>query len=392
MKKFYLILLFILYYCGFAFSQNIISVNFNSIDNIILDAISMKAFPAAQILIGDKSDILYYKNYGTYSYDDNTYLSDSSLFDLASLTKVVATTSCTMALYEKKLIGLDDYVNKYIPEFSSYNKDKIKIKNLLEHNSGLKAWIPFRNTCSNKDEVLKTIYALPLDYPTDSAFVYSDLNMVILQEVLERVSGKSLDRLSQEILFDPLGMSYTKFNPEQKFNCLPTEIDDSFRYKLLQGIVQDETAYLLNGVSGNAGLFSNAKDLYLFMNMMLNKGSMIDKRRMTSRPVFVKIFNESTVDLFTSRFITDKYENTRALGWDTKPISTKELPSQSGDLISDNSFGHTGYTGTSIWCDKDRGLIIIFLTNRTYPHRESSKINDIRPQLHNEIIKLLYNK
>ena len=390
-KNFFILILFFLL-TGISFPQSNKTRDFSSIDKIIINAISEKSFPSAQLLIGDKNDILYYKNFGTYSYDDSKPLTDSSIFDLASLTKVIATTSCAMALYEKGLLNPDDYVVKYIPEFAPNGKDKIKIKNLLYHNSGLTAWIPFYKTCKNKDEVLNNIYDIKPEYPLESEFKYSDLNMIILQQVLEKISAKPLDELSSEIIFAPLGMSYTCFNPQQKQNCVPTEIDTTFRYTLLQGICQDETAYLLNGVSGNAGLFSNAKDLYLFMNMMLNQGSMIDKRRMTSRPVYVRIFKEKTLELFTKKLITDKYQNTRAMGWDTKPKDTQRLPAQCGELISENSFGHTGYTGTSIWCDKERGLIIILLTNRTYPHRENQAIKSIRPLIHDEIIKIFDNK
>lgn len=390
-RNFFILILFFLL-ADISFPQSDKIRDFSTVDKIITNAISEKSFPSAQLLIGDKNDILYYKNYGTYSYDDSKLLTDSSIFDVASLTKVVATTSCAMALYEKGLLDLDDYVTKYIPEFAANGKDKIKIKNLLYHNSGLTAWIPFYKTCKSKDDVLNTIYALKPEYPVDSIFIYSDLNMVILQQVIEEISGKPLDELSSEILFAPLGMAYTCFNPNNKQNCIPTEIDSSFRHTLLQGICQDETAYMLNGISGNAGLFSNAKDLYLFMNMMLNQGSMIDKRRMTARPVYIRIFKEKTVELFTDKLITDIYQNSRALGWDTKPISTQTLPAQCGDLISESSFGHTGFTGTSIWCDKERGLIIILLTNRTYPHRESNAIKKLRPLIHNEIIKIFDNK
>lgn len=392
MQRNFLILILLLFLQASAYPQYNSSLNFQSVDKIITDAIADKTFPAAQLLVGNRDGILYYKNYGTYSYDDAKLLTDSSLFDLASLTKVVAATPCAMYLYEKGLLNLDDYVVKYIPEFSSAGKDKIKIKNLLYHNSGLKAWIPFYKTCKNKEELLKTLYDTEPECPPETKFIYSDLNMVVQQQVIEKISGKTLDELAKEIIFNPLGMGYTCFNPSGKMNCLPTEIDDTYRFKLLQGTVEDETAYLLGGVSGNAGLFSNAKDLYLFMNMMLSGGSMIDKRRMTARPVYVKIFNEQTVDLFTKKLNTDAYINSRALGWDTKPESTENLPAQCGEMISENCFGHTGYTGTSLWCDKERGLIIIFLTNRTYPHRASSEIKNIRPKVCDEIIKIFDNK
>jgi CubicO group peptidase (beta-lactamase class C family) len=185
-------------------------------------------------------------------------------------------------------------------------------------------------------------------------------------------------------------MANTFFNPpENKIDlCLPTEYDTYWRMRQLQGEVHDETASVMNGISGNAGLFSSASDLYKFMRMLLLEGKYEDERFAPPYPIFNELFKKETVERFTEKYETKEYQNTRALGWDTKQPPIGNYKSQCGELISDNCFGHKGYTGTSIWCDKDRKLIIIFLTNRVYPKRGNDGILKLRPILHDEIIKL----
>ncbi len=376
------------------FALNLFAQDFSNVDKLVLYGIEQKYYPGAQLLVGNDKSIIYYKNYGKYTYDsDSKDVSDSSIFDLASLTKVVATTTAVMKLYDEEKILLDDYVVKYIPEFNSYEKEKITIRNLLLHNSGLKKWFPFYTNSKSKEDIIRYICEMNLDYPTESMCKYSDLNMILLSEIVERVTGKSFDEYCKEEIFIPLGMGETYFNPpyEKKQYCLPTEKDEYWRYKLIQGEVHDENAAVMNGISGHAGLFSNAKDLYLFMKMMLNSGIYEELNRETVYPVYKSLVKEETVTLFTKRYKTDKYENHTAFGWMTKPIQEPEVKTQCGSLISENSFGHTGFTGTSIWCDKDRKLIMIFLTNRIYPTRENYGITKIRPDLHDEIIKILTN-
>jgi CubicO group peptidase (beta-lactamase class C family) len=173
-----------------------------------------------------------------------------------------------------------------------------------------------------------------------------------------------------------------------KENCVPTENDNYWRNRQLQGEVHDESAAILGGISGNAGLFSNARDLNIFMEMMLNRGKYYNPNTRGLKEE--RLFSETTIDLFTQRIEYKSYYNTRTLGWDTKPEPTSyRIPC--GESISDNCFGHTGYTGTSVWCDKDRKIYIIFLTNRVYPSRDNNGIKLIRPDLHNKIISLLRN-
>lgn len=385
MQKLFFLFLICFYNVTFGF-------DFSSVDSLVKKGIENKYFPGAQLLIGNKSEIIYFNSYGSFKYEnDSKLVNDKSIFDIASLTKVVATTSAIMLLYDQGKINLDDKVIKYIPEFSSNGKENITILNLLLHNSGLKDWIPFYKTCKNKEEVLKTIFDINLNYKTGSKFVYSDLNFILLGLIAERISGNSLDEYCKENVFDPYNMNSTFFNPPEslKYDILPTEFDAYWRNKQIQGEVHDEAAYLMGGVSGNAGLFSNAKDLYKYVRSLLfAESNAITMVKPLKDP---GIFKRSTIEYFTTKFNISGYDNRRALGWDTKPLPTS-YRAPCGELISENCFGHTGYTGTSIWCDKDRNLIIIFLTNRIYPSRESNGIKDLRPDLHNKIFEITENK
>ena len=370
---------------------NLFADDFSQLDEMIYDAIEKEYFPGAQLLIGTDKKILYNKSYGKFTYDDDAKpVANYSMFDLASLTKVIAATSAIMKLYDEGKLDLYDRVAYYIPEFGVNDKETITIQNLLLHNSGLKAWIPFYQTCETKQDVLDMINSIELEYEPETEFVYSDLNAILLGEIVEKVSGKPLDEYCYDNIFKPLKMLSTTFNPddELKDRILPTEYDGNWRNKLLEGEVHDEAAYLIGGVSGNAGLFSNAEDIYVLMQTLLNNGTYYNPYTRGLR--VDTMFKESTVDLFTSRYSYSTYFNTRAMGWDTKPEPTiYRIPC--GELMSENCFGHTGYTGTSVWCDKERKLIIVFLTNRVYPSRSHTGIGQLRPELHNKIIELYTN-
>jgi CubicO group peptidase (beta-lactamase class C family) len=349
--------------------------NFAKVDSVIENAIKDHAFPGAQVLIWENGKTLLNKSYGHFNYDDTSLkVTKNTLYDLASLTKVIATTTAAMICYDRKLFSLDDAVIKYIPEFGVNGKEKITLLNLLLHNSGLPAWKKFYETDSNSEEVINDIYSSSLEYETGTKTVYSDLGIITLGKIIEKVTGKSLDVFCKKEIFKPLKMSSTFFNPPDSIKefCAPTEIDNYWRKRLLQGEVHDETAAMLNGVAGHAGLFSNATDIAKLISVLINKGQLNGKQ-------FIK---ESTVKLFTKRYSD---ESTRALGWDTR----SESGSSSGDYFSDNSYGHTGFTGTSVWVDPQRNLFVILLTNRVYPTRENNKILKVRPELHNAVIKSL---
>ncbi len=350
---------------------------FNDVDMVINKAIEDKSFPGAVVLVWKDGQTIFEKAYGNFTYDlTSPKVKTNTIYDLASLTKVVATTTAAMICYDRNLISLDDRVIKFIPEFGKNGKENITIKNLMIHNSGLPAWKKFYGRDLKYDDVINEIYSSLLEYKPGEKTVYSDLGIITLGKIIEKVTGMTLDIFCRDEIFFPLKMNSTFFNPNdsvKKF-CAPTETDNYWRMKTLQGEVHDETSAMLNGVAGHAGLFSTADDLAKLMSVLINKGKFEQKQ-------FIK---QSTIELFTKRYSA---ESTRAIGWDTKSDSG----SSAGKYFSKNSFGHTGYTGTSIWADPERNLFVVFLTNRVYPTRENTKIQKIRPQLHNAVIKCIEN-
>ena len=375
MKNFTNILLFLILIFNLSISAQSNAYQFHDVDRVINKAIEDEAFPGAVVLIWKDGKTIFEKIYGNFTYDLTTpKVNTNTIYDLASLTKVVATTTAAMICYDRKLISLDDKVVKYIPEFGVNGKENITIKNLLIHNSGLPAWKKFYGRDLKYDDVIKEIYSSQLEYKSGEKTVYSDLGIITLGKIIEKVSGKTLDVFCKDEIFIPLKMESTFFNPDDSIKklCAPTEIDNYWRMKTLQGEVHDETSAMLNGVAGHAGLFSTAEDIAKLLSVLINKGKVDQK-------TFIK---QSTIELFTKR--TSK-ESTRAIGWDTKSDSG----SSAGKYFSKNSFGHTGYTGTSIWADPDRNLFVVFLTNRVYPTRENTKIQKVRPRLHDAVIESL---
>jgi CubicO group peptidase (beta-lactamase class C family) len=365
--------------------------NFSSVDSIIESAIRDRVFPSAVLVVGDSNAVIYQNAYGRLTYeDDSRPTAMNTIYDLASVTKVIATTSAIMKLYDEGKIDLNAPVADFIGQFSFNNKGDITLTNLLLHNSGLTAWTPFYQLYTTPDEVRNAIYTCAKEYETATQTIYSDYNAVLMGDIVEKISGQRLDKYCKEKIFKPLGMTETDYliPVSLDYRIAPTEYDDYWRKELLIGYVHDETAAILEGVSGNAGLFSTGPDLYMFMKMMLNKGKYADDRRMPAKLVNEKLFSEQTVELFTSKVTGLGYINTRALGWETKPEPTK-YPPQCGNKFSQNCFGHTGYTGTSVWCDKDKNLIVIFLTNRIYPKRGNEEIKNVRPAVHDEICKVM---
>jgi len=344
---------------------------FAEVEELIIRSIADRAFPGAVLLVWKQGKIIFEKPFGHLTYDKGSAeVTTNTIYDLASLTKVIAATTAAMICLDKKLFSLEDKAAKYIPPFAVNGKEDITIKNLLMHNSGLPAFKRFYKMYNKPEEVLNDIYSSPLSYPTGTKTVYSDLGMITLGKIIEKVTGKALDVFCTQEIFKPLGMNDTYFNPPAslKSRIAPTELDKYWRNRLLIGEVHDETASLLKGVAGNAGLFSTAGDISKFMRMMLQKG-MFDEKR---------IIDSSTVKLFTRR-----QSNGRGLGWDMKSPEG----SSAGSLFSSKSYGHTGYTGTSVWADPVNDLFVIFLTNRVYPTRKNNKIIKIRPVLHNLIFK-----
>ena len=364
--------------------------NFSIVDKIIENAIEAHDFPSAVLVVGNDKGIIYQNAYGRLTYDDTAKVTTTNtIYDLASVTKVIAATPAIMMLYEQGKLDLNSPVAYYIPEFGVNGKSDITITNLLLHNSGLTAWTPFYQTMTTADQVKNAVYNCTKEYETGTQMVYSDYNAFLLGELVQRISGLRLDSYCKENIFSRLGMNDTDFliPMSENYRIAPTEYDTYWRNELLIGYVHDEMAAMLEGVSGNAGLFSTGPDLFKFMQMMLNKGKYTDERRMSKENSEI-LFKDETVDLFTTKATGLGYSNSRALGWDTRPDPT-HYPPPCGNKFSVNSFGHTGYTGTSVWCDKEKKLIVIFLTNRVYPKRGNEEIRNVRPKVHDEVCRIL---
>ena len=346
------------------------------LDTILTRAIADSAFPGGQLLVSRDGAVVYNKSFGSLEYGSaSPPVNASTMYDLASMTKVVATTSALMRLYDEGRIGLDDSVVRYLPEFGNHGKESIRIRNLLVHNGGLPPFKRLFLTCSSAAQALDSVYQTDLIYPTGDSTVYSDFDFIVLGKVVERISGTTLDNYADSVFFAPLGMTRTMFRPDSSLrsNIAPTEFDALLRKQLVWGVVHDENAHILGGVSGHAGLFSTASDLAVLMQMLTNGGKYGGKRYL----------KPETIALFTAK---QSEKSTRALGWDTKTVNGY---STAGTLFSEHSFGHTGFTGTSVWADPDRKVVTIFLTNRVYPTRANNKIAKVRPAVHDAIIRAM---
>jgi CubicO group peptidase (beta-lactamase class C family) len=415
---------------------------FASAFSILQQAIANQAFPAASVAITHRGRRVALKALGTFTYDKEDGVLDlqsptpkpgapflayfarkpalslskggdfsvtpSTLFDLASLTKVVATTTMAMLLYERGLLDLDAPVSAIVPEFTNGPKKdprrrEVTLRMLLAHSSGLPAYEKLFLKTHTRDQLLQAAFTTPLAATPNTRAVYSDIGFIILGIALERLADESLDRFCQREIFAPLAMTSTTFNPpldirpqipptadereeKQEETCgsdtpvrqLPEAfpkpsgsqtIRSTFRKRIIQGEVQDENASILGGVAPQAGLFSTAADLAKFAHTMLQAG----------RP----ILRPETVALFTRRESAPP-GTSRALGWDTP-----SQPSQSGKYFSPQSYGHLGYTGASLWIDPDRQLSVTLLTNRTWPDCSNQAIQQIRPKFHDAIIEAL---
>ena len=337
-------------------------------------AVAERAFPAASIAITHKGNLVGLKAFGRFIYEpDSPEVTPASIFDLASLTKVVATTAMAMILYERGVLDLDAPVAAILPEFAADDprRRQVTLRLLLAHSSGLPAYEKLFLLAKSKDELIAAALTTQLAADPGSRAEYSDIGFIILGIALEQLAQESLDRFCQLEVFGPLGMAHTFFDPPMHWWSLipPTGDDQSFRNRIIQGEVQDENASVMNGVAGHAGVFATAEDLAVFSHAMLTGG----------RP----IVRPETLAVFT-RPESSPPGTSRALGWDT-PSS----PSQSGKHFSLSSFGHLGYTGTSLWIDPERQLSITMLTNRTWPDCGNHAIKQVRPAFHDAVFEAL---
>ncbi|HUQ98115.1 MAG TPA: serine hydrolase domain-containing protein [Gemmatimonadaceae bacterium] len=336
----------------------------SKLDKVVKTAIEEAVAPGVAIAVGRNGHIGYMKGYGYIDWNQpgSPVVDTNTLYDLASLTKVIATTMVAMILEEGGQLNLDRTVASYLPEFNSPEKAQITVRQLLTHSGGLEAGANIYATARGREQYLQQISARPLQYTPGTSMIYSDWDMIILQLVMERITGKTLDVLAAEKIFKPLGMVDTQFQPPVSLRprIAPTQIDDA-RGGLLWGSVHDENAWAMGGVAGHAGLFSTAKDLAIFSMTLLNGGE---------GPNGVRIVKPATLARWTSR---QGKESSRTLGWDSP-----EGGSSAGQFFSPWSFGHTGFTGTSIWIDPEKDLFVVVLTNRVNPTRSNTRHVQLR--------------
>ena len=363
----------------------------DSIDYYANKAIKLKATPGCQIIVAKDGKIVYDKSFGYTTYTSNTAINSNTIYDLASITKVAATTIAIMKLYEDKKIGLNEKLQTYLPDLKGTTVGGLIIKDVLAHQSGLPAWIPFYAStvedsiynnwyrvdsnaafcvrvakdlfiCKDSTEVIwKTIEGVTIK--EDPKYKYSDLGYYLLMKVVEARSGKTLDKYVEDEFYNPMGLKNISFLPLNKFDIEripPTEADLIFRKQDVKGYVHDPGAAMLGGVGGHAGLFSNAKDLAALFQMLMDGGIYNGKR----------YFKEETVTYFNTVHFKNN-DNRRALGFD-KPVFVNEKTGNRGSgptsaQVSPLCFGHTGFTGTCVWADPKDKLVYVFLSNRTYP-------------------------
>ena len=358
-----------------------VGANNNYIERFMESAIKDSAWPGGVLLAAKNGNIFYHKGHGFHTYESKKPVRSSDIFDLASITKVISTTSGIMKLVDKNKIDLDKPVVSYLPNFKGkkkkYKKQKseITVRDLLSHSSGLPAFKQYFKMEKTREVILENIYDTEPVREKGDTTIYSDVGAIILGELIEKASGLPLDMFVDSLIFEPLGMGTTFYNPpEEKIKrVIPTEIDP--KGNLIHGYVHDENAHSLGGVAGHAGLFSTAKDLAIFSQMMLNKGLYGWKR----------IFKQETVDLFTTRANLVS-QSSRCLGWDSPSGA-----SSGGVYLSDASYGHGGYTGTTLWIDPDNEIIVILLTNAVHPNRKNKdpKYFDWRHRIHSAVYESL---
>jgi CubicO group peptidase (beta-lactamase class C family) len=351
---------------------------------VLEDGIAQRAFPGAAVSIVLRGELVALKGLGRFTYDAaSPAVAPDTIFDLASVTKVVATTPAAMLLYERGELDLDASVASLLPEFDTGEERRrsVTVRMLLAHSSGLPGYVKLWQKVGvetgharsphgeHRAAVVGAAMRVPLDAEPGTRAEYSDIGFIILGEILERIAGEPLDNFCAREVFGPLGMARTGFRPRESLRPTipPTEDDRILRHRVIQGEVQDENAWVMGGVASHAGVFSPAEDVARFAQCMLAGGAPILRR--------------DTIDLFTRRE-TSPPGTSRALGWDT-PSS----PSQSGQHFSPRSFGHLGYAGTSLWIDPERQLAVTLLTNRTWPDRKSQEIRQIRPRFHDVVVE-----
>jgi len=350
--------------------------------SILEQAIGQRAFPGAAFGILSRGGVVALDGVGRFTFEPNSpEVTPATIYDLASLTKVLATTSKAMLLYDRGLLELDQPLGDVLPGFvigmePGSGKNRVTMRMLLAHSSGLPAYRQLFREHTSPSQLVRACLRMPLEAVPGTRAEYSDIGFILLGLALEVLSGEKLAPFCIREVFAPLSLVSTRFCPPAAWRSLipPTEDDTTFRHRILQGEVQDENCFALQNAAGHAGLFSHALDVLRFAACILAEG-----RTPEDQP----LFRPETVSLFATRQSSPQ-GTSRALGWDTP-----SLPSSSGQYFSTSSIGHLGYSGTSLWIDREASLAVVLLTNRTWPDRSSDLIRNVRPAFHDEIVRSL---
>ncbi|MEP7171633.1 MAG: serine hydrolase, partial [Bacteroidota bacterium] len=388
------------------FSVDVLS----KIDSIVNYGIASHAFPGCEIVAAHDGTVIYQKAFGYKTYDSTEIVKEDDLYDIASVTKIAATVLATMKLFEAGKINMDQKASKYFPELKKTNKKNILLIDMLTHQSGLQSWIPFyKNTIVGgqpfnhiyhrepdedfsvrvadslyiKNDYQKIIWKEIFDSPLGETgkYVYSDLGPLIMGHIIEKITGKKLAEYVEENFYKPLGLQHLTFKPHEKKidfrTIVPTANDTIFRNQLLRGDVHDPAAAMLGGVAGNAGIFSDANDLAVIMQMLLNGGEYGGKRH----------FKKETVELFTTRQFPLS-SNRRGILFD-KPEPDAKANGPTCNSASTSTFGHQGFTGTCAWADPLNKIVYVFLSNRIYPDETNTKLATMN--IRTKIMQVIYD-
>jgi CubicO group peptidase (beta-lactamase class C family) len=342
----------------------------SSVRGVLDRALADSAFPGAIAIIGSRSGVLAEYAVGHLEWGEASAPDRRTLWDLASLTKIVSLTSAVAHLVGLGKLDIEAPVQRYLPTWRGQWKDQVRVSHLLTHSAGLPAWRPLYKEAESAPEARALVLSTPLETPPGLRMLYSDLGAILLGEIVARVGGMPLDEYVERHIFAPLGMRETLYRPSPSLRdrVAPTEFDP-WRQRKVRGEVHDENAFRLGGVSAHAGLFSTGADLVRFARMYLNYG-MLDG---------VRVLDSATVVTITARY--DSTLSHRALGWETANGANS-----GGNRLSRRAFGHTGFTGTSMWIDPVHDLFVILLSNRVNPTRENRRIGGVRIALADAVV------
>lgn len=350
--------------------------------SILERAIAERAFPGAAFGVIFDGRVVALDGVGRFTYDVNSpAVSPASVYDLASVTKVVATTAMAMLLHDRGQLDLEQPIGEVLPGFvigslAPLTRCRVTFHHLLAHTSGLPAYARLFEIIRTPDQLVSACLQMPLEAAPGERAEYSDIGFILLGKALEIMARESLDEYCSREVFVPLSMTSARYKPPHSWrdSTPPTVEDAGLRGRVIQGEVHDENCFVLGGVSGHAGLFANPLDVLRYASCILSRGGTTEGR---------PLFGAETIDLFATRHVPP-VDSSRALGWDTPSGE-----SSSGRYFSPSSIGHLGYTGTSLWIDRERGVAVTLLTNRTWPDGSSHAIREVRPLFHDAVVKTL---